>query len=266
MEYIEYSKRNEYIEDSSPIHKKDVFIITTYITKPHHPTVLKLSVSRIQLYHPDADIIILNDSQSITLEGFDSSVRIESTRYQRCGELNAYVWACEHMNEYNHFIFIHDSVLLISRILFDLEGINFRPLWYGSRCINDDTNSPEIELIISKFRLKKNSISTKIHEIRKGNGSIIFGGMAVFNKKFLEFVVHDTNFMDVAYLFNTRHLRSFFERLLYIILTDFYMISNFHSYSLCGDIFNHESAFRSCSLLQSDLCRNPFALKIWQGR
>ena len=52
---------------NTKIKNKSVFIITTYISQPYHETFLKLSTKRIQLFHPDADIIVLNDSHDVSI-------------------------------------------------------------------------------------------------------------------------------------------------------------------------------------------------------
>jgi hypothetical protein len=99
-----------------------------------------------------------------------------------------------------------------------------------------------------------------------GYGSIVFGGMAVFDRTFLDFLSEKTNLQSIAPLFNTRKLRCFFERLLYIILSEFYDITNYTAYSVCGDILNHEQVFCSSTLLNSTISKNPYIVKIWQGR
>ena len=265
MEYIQYSEINKIVTTKRIT--KSIFIVTTYLNKPHSETLLKMCVNRIQLFHPECDIIILNDSHHVTINTiFSKSVKIELTKYPRAGELNAYVWACEHKDKYKEYFFIHDSVLLINRFLIDLEGINFRGIWYASKCINDDTFSSEIDTIITKFKINNVHVTNKINTIRQGHGSIVFGSMGVFNSVFLNFLIENTNFLEIVYLFNTRKLRSFFERLIYIILSEFYDVRYFDSYSLCGDIFNHEQAFSTSCMLYNNFSNNLYALKIWQGR
>lgn len=265
MEYIQYSEINKMVTTKKIT--KSIFIVTTYLNKPHSETLLKMCVNRIQLFHPECDIVILNDSHHVTINTiFSKSVKIELTKYHRSGELNAYVWACEHKDEYKSFFFIHDSVLIINRFLVDLEGINYRGLWYASKCINDDTFGSEIDDIISKFKINNQSIQVKINTLRQGRGSIVFGSMGAFNSKFLDFLKKNTNFLDIVHLFNTRKLRSFFERLIYIILSELYDVKYFDSYSLCGDIFNHEEAFMSSCILGINFSNNLYALKVWQGR
>jgi hypothetical protein len=264
MEYLRYSEISKSLKKEIV---KNVFIITTYLNKPHSELLLKTCVKRIQLFHPESDIIILNDSHSVNISiPTTKTLKIEYTKYPQSGELNAYVWACEHKDEYKEFFFIHDSVLLINRFLVDLEGINYRGLWYSSFYINDDTRGSDIDAIVSEFKINGHPITTKINTIRQGHGSIVFGSMGVFNSKFLEFLKNNTNFLDLVSLFNTRKLRSFFERLIYIILSEFYDVKYFDSYSLCGDINNHEEAFSFTCILHTTFTNNLYALKIWQGR
>ena len=244
-----------------------VFIVTTYISQPHHETILKLCIKRIQLFHPDSDIIILNDSHTVPISISQSdTLKIINTQYHRCGEVNAYTWACENKDKYEKFYYIHDSAFLINRIVLDINTIHYRPMWYSSAHIHEDTTSPEISEIINKFTINNSNIHYRSNRIQLGYGSIVFGGMAVFDKVFLEFLLEKTNLIRIASLFKKRKLRCFFERLLYIILSDFYDITNYTSYSVCGDILNHEQVFCSSIFLNSTISRNPYLVKIWQGR
>ena len=244
-----------------------VFIVTTYISQPYHETTLKLCIKRIQLFHPDSDIVILNDSHTISISIDQTpTLRIVDTKYPRCGEVNAYIWACENKHLYQKFFYIHDSAFLINRIIHDLESIHYRPLWYSSSHIHEDTSSLEISNIIHMFKINNKDIHVRAHRMQLGYGSIVFGGMAVFDRTFLNFLSEKTNLQSIASLFNMRKLRCFFERLLYIILSEFYDITNYTSYSVCGDILNHEQVFFSNIFLNSTMSRNPYVVKIWQGR
>jgi hypothetical protein len=244
-----------------------VFIVTTYLSQPHHQSTLKQCINRIQLFHPDSDIIILNDSHSVSISINQSDhLKIIHTKYPKCGEINAYVWACENKDKYEKFHYIHDSTFLINRFSFDLSSIHFRPFWYSSVNIHEDTTSAEIDSIIHKFLLKDKDIHVRTHRLQLGYGSIVFGGMAIFDRVFLEFLINKTNLLSLAPLFNTRKLRCFFERLLYIILSEFYDITSYTSYSICGDILNHEMVFCSSVFLNSSISKNPYLVKIWQGR
>jgi hypothetical protein len=89
--------------------------------------------------------------------------------------------------------------------------------------------------------------------------------MAIFNSEFLYFLKNNTNFMELAHMFNTRHMRSFFERVLYITVYEFYN-NDIKKYSICGNIFNHKRVFKTACSLDTLSAGNPFALKIWQGR
>jgi len=244
-----------------------VFIITVYLSQPHHETTLNMCVKRIQLFHPDSDIVILNDSHSVHIDIKETeTLKILDTKYKRCGEVNAYIWACENKNSYEKFFYIHDSTFLISRITLGLESIHYRPLWYSSSHIHEDTTSSEISNIIHNFRINNKDIHLRAHRMQLGYGSIVFGGMAVFDRTFLDFLIEKTNILMIAPLFTTRKVRCFFERLLYIILSEFYDISNYTTYSVCGDIINHEQVFCSNTFLNSTISRNPYVVKIWQGR
>jgi hypothetical protein len=246
---------------------KSVFIVTTFISQPHHMTTLKLCIKRIELFHPDSEIIILNDSHSVKITISESErLKVINTSYPQCGEVNAYVWACENKYKYETFYYIHDSTFLISRINLTLESIHYRPLWYSSSHIHEDTKSHDINTIIYNFNINNKDIHQRANRLQLGYGSIVFGGMAMFDRTFLDYLENKTNFLRIAHLFNSRKLRCFFERLLYVVLSEFYDITNFSSYAICGDILNHDYVFCSSSFLNSNISNNPFAVKIWQGR
>jgi hypothetical protein len=266
MEYIYYKDISVNIEKRKK--SKSIFIITFCSTKIYHESFLKLCVDRIRLFHSDSDIVILNDSPSLEITTkFDSCVQIEKTKYKSCGEINAYVWACEHIYEYDNYIFIHDSVFLVNRINYDMQDIHFRPLWISTRFISDDTFGDDTDLILEHILIKDKKIDQdKIINIRQGNGSIVFGSMGIFNNVFVDFLRNSTNFMDIASMFHTRKLRSFFERVIYIYLSYFYDVSSFNYYAICGDILEQNYTFMLSCPLYSTYVNNSYALKVWQGR
>lgn len=247
---------NYYPTKHSIVHDT-LFIITTYCKEDYHEYLLKNCIKRIQIFHPDSDILVLNDS--------DNSISIPhiKTPYARCGEINAYVWALQNIYSYKNFIFIHDSVFLINRI--PIPPKPFSPFWYSSEDMKDNTCGDEIELFLSKYLVNNKNIQGQINKLRNNEGSIIFGSMAIFNSEFLYFLKNNTNFMELAHMFNTRHMRSFFERVLYITVYEFYN-NDIKKYSICGNIFNHKRVFKTACSLDTLSAGNPFALKIWQGR
>lgn len=266
MEYIYYKGNNIELEKESK-KQSNIFIVTFCNTKSYHETMLKICIDRIRLFHPDADIVILNDSHSYEIKTvYDKCVRIEKTKYALCGEINAYVWACEHKNEYTNYIFIHDSVFLIKRIIFNIGTLHFRPLWFVSRFKSDDTFGVDTDKIIDKIIMNAHDVQNDIIKIRNEQGHVIFGSMAMFDNSFLEYLSKSTNFLDVANMFHTRKLRSFFERVLYIFISGFYDMNNFENYFVFGDILGQQNAFYFSSPLYSTCSNNPYALKIWQGR
>ena len=84
---------------------------------------------------------------------FDSLI-IENTEHHASGECNPYVWSCKHVDEYDRFIFIHDSVILHGTIPVDMKGVHFRPLWYATPyhastgLINSDAETAILDLMI----------------------------------------------------------------------------------------------------------------------
>jgi hypothetical protein len=236
-----------YYPDKLTINNETLFIVTTYFKEPHQKYLLDTCVNRIKIFHPDSDILILNDTEV----------------QERIGEINAYLWAAEHIYSYKNFIFIHDSVFLINRL--PIPENPFSPLWYSSEDMKDNTHGEEIEVFLKKFHINNAQIYDQVNLLRNNEGSLVFGSMAVFNSEFLYFLKNNTNFLDLAHMFNSRHMRSFFERVLYIIANEFYK-TNTKQYSICGNIFNHKRVFKTACSLDSLSAGNPYALKVWQGR
>lgn len=242
-----------------------VFILTTYITNQKQSELLAASIDSIHTHHPDASIQILDDDHSKPeCVAAPSYCKIEKTKHAKCGEINGYVWAIEHKTEYDIFIYIHDSCKVRSAIPYELKGRHFRQFWYTSRCSNNDTTGAEIDSFMNIFTVSRKDCKDELELVRGGKENIIFGAMAAFDGDFLTFVETQTNFLECAYLLNTRHMRCFFERLLYIIVMKYTGGREFIKNAYCGDIFKHTDAFINQNF--SIKPNNPYLVKVWQSR
>jgi len=256
---------------------KTVVITCTHSTTDFQDELLIKSILSIKTHHPDAQMVILNDNYTKniydllkTVPGIQvDTLIIEDTEHQGAGEGNAYVWSCKHVDEYDRFIFIHDSVILHGKIPVDLKHVHFRPLWYASPfhastgLINSEAESGIVELIVD------NDIGIKLYDsiIRK-DVFVIFGCMGVWDKEFANFIRTRTNFLAVVSRFNTRRLRCMMERIIHIFFKYCHpseKLKEFSSLAICGEIFKHKNNFTNTSF-DATLANNPFALKIWQGR
>lgn len=245
---------------------RTVCILTAYQKTDFQKELLNTCVNSIREHMNTIDIVVLNDNSANPIHILDTeNVKIENTKFPRCGEVNAYVWACEHINEYDRFIFLHDSTVMLKAIPLELPN-HFRPFWYTSKYVSDNMKGKEVESFINAFTVKGELCTDIYKNLLQNRGSIVFGGMAIFDDIFVRFLANETNFLDLAHTLNTRFLRCFFERLLFIVYSKFGNASIFNASAVCGDIFNHKGAFHPGKSIHKELANNPYVLKVWQGR
>jgi hypothetical protein len=241
-------------------------IIVTYQKTEFQKELLAACIKSVTTHMKHASVIVLDDNHSSeNLPDVMPAIGLEKTKHPQCGEVNAYVWACEHRSEYDTFVFLHDSTIVLKEIPTVIPD-HFRPLWYASKCIRDNLKGGGVEDIMKEFRVKGESCDTIYQALLQNRGSIVFGGMAIFDSVFLKFVAEETNVLELAPRLNTRFLRCFFERLLFMVYSKFGDSNKFNRSALCGDIFNHRDAFHPCKTIRPELAGNPYVLKIWQGR
>jgi hypothetical protein len=258
---------------------KSIFIVTSHIHSEHQAYLLLECILSIQQHHPESDIVILHDSTNKSIvptyvvENFAVGTEKKSQywqedveeKYQRCGEVNAYVWACKHYEEYDRFIFVHDSTKLLTTLPLELpESMLFRAMWYSKNSISADTEGEAVVNIIKSFSL---NIHTPWSEIRQGggNGNVTFGAMGIFKSEFAKKLATETNFLEIANLFNVRTLRCFFERFIWCIVATWQDRSNYRNETLCGCICNHGEPFKNTHP-HAHMARNPYIVKSWVGR
>jgi hypothetical protein len=247
---------------------KSIFIITSSIRTSHQTYLLQECVGAIKQHNPESDIVVIHDcsTQSLIPELKDVKIEYTTEGYLQCGELNAYVWACKHYEEYDRFIFLHDSTKILQPIPVYLpEEILFRPIWYSSNCVSTDATGPGVDDIIKQFSL---DIQVPYQDILlKGyyGGNLVFGAMGIFTNTFAKKLATETNFVEVAKRFNRRQLRCFFERFLFCIVACWQDTTNYRHQSLCGCIFNHGNPFKNRTP-EGHAARNPYVVKCWQER
>ena len=229
-----------------------VFIVTCYTITDFQKSLLLNCVDSIHRFYPDETIQVLDDNHNAELPQLPEYCKVEKTPHPRCGEVNAYVWACKNVNKYNRYVFIHDSTQLLSKLPTELFH-HYRSFWYSSRCIDHNTTGPEIEAFIEKFTIKEKDVVKVLTYLRKKCGNLSFGAMGMWDNEYNN------------YLINTRSMRSFFERLVYIIYFYFQNPNNFVRNTISRDIIRHKNVFNNKDLNPS-CANNPYLLKIWQGR
>jgi hypothetical protein len=242
-----------------------VFIVTCYLITDFQKKLLLNCVDSIHRFYPDETIQVLDDNHSISeFPQLPEYCKVEKTIHSRCGEVNAYVWACKNINNYNRYVFIHDSTQLLSKLPTELP-YHYRAFWYSSECIDHNTRGKDIDAFIKKFKIKGKDVMSVLQVIRARRGNIAFGGMAIWDNEYNKYIIEQTNFLSVAHLLNKRPLRSFFERLVYIIYYYFQNPNNFRNDTINGNIMGHKNTFNNKDF--NPLCAgNPYLLKIWQGR
>jgi hypothetical protein len=244
---------------------KVVFIITCYTSTTEQYDMLLKCIKSVSEYHPDAAIQVLDDNDTFTdCIPVPSFCKVEKTQNPGCGEVNAYTWAIQHQLEYDHFIYIHDSCKLINRIPYRLDDKHFKQFWNVSINSHLDTNGDVIDSIMRNVHINGRDCLAELDIVRKGNGNLIFGAMAAFDRTFLQFLDTKTNFNEIAPLLKGRPLRCFFERLLYIFVWIFSNDQYFYHNTYCGHIHDHTNGFHNKSF---DIYpNNNFIVKVWQGR
>jgi hypothetical protein len=246
---------------------KSVCIITTKISNDFQVVLLNNSVKGVQKNNPETDIVILNDFSNPELLPKYEGVRVIDIEesHRGCGEVNAYVWACKNYKEYDTFVFLHDSAIVFNRIPLEMpnETTLFRTFWFSEQFINSDIYSDESAIIRTRFNL---NIGRGWGQIAQGggNGNMVFGGMGIFTQEFAR-RLSETNFLELAPIFNKRHVRSFFERFLFCIVDAFQDTKEYRKQSLCGCIFHHGYSFRNTAI-NGNVAHNPYVVKCWQGR
>ncbi len=245
-------------------------IVVSYVTSDFQETLLEKNIQSLQHHYPTAKIILLNDHHDRPLKDiFGAAVHIEPTQYPQSGEVNAYVWAATHAEDFDRFLFVHDSTIALKQLPMNLEPYHFRPVWYATP-FHTATGMLELDVQDTMSKLEINSIPglTIYQDIIKKNLYVVFGGMAVWDSTFSKFIRDKTNLLQVAGLFNTRRLRCLFERIVYVMFRECHpshKLNDFPKVSFCGDIFKHKSPFTNTSL-DPTKANNPYLLKVWQGR
>lgn len=253
--------------------EKVAIIIVSYTTNEFQRELLQKSVESAVKYHPNDTIVVLNDNHEVSIDTLlpkSQILRTELTKYPKCGEVNAFVWSCEHTDTFQKFVFLHDSVLLLNTLPLQFEkDIHFRPLWFATpHFASVGLMLQEVEDVIKDFKIGPTNGQALYQIILERFIFVVFGCMAIWDVEFCNFLRRETNFLGQAGKFNTRTLRCLFERLIYMCFAYAHpqlQFRAFPSLALCGDITNHSKAFSNSSL-EPAAAKNPYALKVWQGR
>lgn len=248
--------------------KSTVFIVTTYIKTDDQRKMLEECLQSIHTHYPNAVIQVLDDDHYkediIKVPDYCLS---EKTPLKQCGEVNAYVWAAKHKDDFDTFVYIHDSVKLINPLPLDSD-ISFRSLWYASVNIHLDINDELVDEFMCDFLIDNTNCLNELYMLRIHIGSMSFGAMGIWDRKFCDFLISRTNFLDLVHKLNTRRLRCFFERLIYILDSKYEGYQDpiiFMKKTICGDIYHHQDGFSNKSF---DIPNpgNPYVVKVWNGR
>lgn len=245
-----------------------VFIVTTYIKTNDHYTMLQECLHSIHKHHPYDEIQVLDDDHSkYELVKVPNFCKVEKTPLPQCGEVNPYYWSAKHKDEFAKFVYIHDSVKLIKPLPIESDE-SFRTLWYASTNIHLDISDELVDDFMCDLIIDKQICLEELYKLRLHIGSMSFGAMGIWDQNFCKFLVERTNFMEHANKLNVRHLRCFFERLIYIFVKKYEGFEDprvFIQKSICGDIYNHVNGF-SNKRFDLENIGNPYVVKIWNGR
>lgn len=254
---------------------KTCFIVTSYIKNYNYQLFILIKcIQSIHTHHPEADIVVLNDNYTIDLlkvltqyqELADIPFQVEKTPHERCGEVNAYVWACQHDTDYSKFVFVHDSTMVLSPLPLESCTRPFTPLWFaGKGCCSTGLRNPFSTHVFQAMRIHGQPCAKEYDIFMKNGYFVTFGCMGIWTPEFTAFLKTQTNFLDIAHLFNERGKRCLFERLATIYANVCTPVQDYSKLAVCGLIFAHKQAFRN-RVHDSTLANNPYMLKIWQGR
>jgi hypothetical protein len=253
--------------------EKKAILIVSYVTNDFQRDLLKQSIESVLKYHSMDTLVVLNDNHEEPLEKLVPSlpnVIYELTKHPKSGEVNAFVWACEHVEKYSRFVFIHDSVVLHGTIPTGLtQGSHFQSLWYAVPYhASVGLMLPEVENVMKDIMIGPTNGVQLYNIILERYIYVVFGCMGVWDREFCRFIQEKTNILEHAGRFNTRNLRCLFERIVYICFAYLHHELQFRAFpalSLCGDIMGHQKHFLNTEV-DSKLANNPYALKVWQGR
>jgi hypothetical protein len=243
---------------------KSVFIITTCIKSHDKLNMLNNCVKGIRSFHPDTDIVILKDNcdNAVWSEDELKGCKIENVLYELSGEINAYVWSIQHKDEYERFIYIHDSTYVFNTIPLEMpEGCIFRPIWHAEGYINGFRSSERTNRIIKEYN---QNIHKQFQMVIHNEGELSFGAMGIWTTDFAQ-KLSETNFLDIAGYLKTREDRCFTERFIYCVAYNWQPCDTWRKISLCGDIFKHGHPFANGSADPS-VSHNNYIVKLWCGR
>jgi hypothetical protein len=249
---------------------KKAFIILTHCSSPNHLNLLLECIKRVRIHFPRSYIYILDDHSPLDLqsnqelrsilERGDCSLHL--TKHQGAGELNPYLFALSSECHHDHFVYIHDSVMVNHP--FDVDtNHDIKILWHSKKSLFENVFSQVNQLILQNLKIQGKTLHSLLreHERQKGNFCVAFGGMAIFSKSFAQTMVDSSNLREVANLFKTRVNRCLFERILVLFIL--LLQGDRPVTSMCGDIQMHPMSFRNTNV---NLIHPGFLTKVWQGR
>ncbi len=237
---------------------KRVILIPSCVQTEFQAELLKKCLLQVRKVYNDnqTDIVVFKDNSNEYFPVLKDCIVIDAY-VKKGGEINPYIFASKNSDDYDIFIFIHDSVLLERELPEDfMQEEVFRSLWYSDKYIEHGTNIEYHENIKKIYTV----MECKIHEV-------CFGAMGIWTKEFAKFLANHTTFQSISSVFTDRKMRTFFERFLVCLVSQKQTIVTWRKRAICGNIFNHKNAFYNTDTnFREEIAGNPFALKLWQKR
>ena len=253
---------------------KTAVIITTYISNTFQEQMFLANVQSVLDHHSEDSVFILNDNHAFDVDALLrrnlmllSNITVQTTAIQGLGEAHAWLFSMQHCDEYDEFVYIHDSVIVKKKTPPLQRPV--QPLWYAPPASAYlEMHLPEVKAWVSQIRIGDWTGADMHHVILSNSVHVLFGSMARWSAEFARFLKTETNLSTALLKCNTRLLRCALERILMIAIHAGAGISHAEVPSICsaGDIFGHTHHFQNRDFKNLAKSNNEYALKVWQGR
>lgn len=246
--------------------EKAAFIVTTYCTADLHRYYLHSCLDALVTWFEGHHIYVLYSGEKPDYPQ-QQDVSFHQKEYEDAGELNPYFFVLSaECGDHPQFCFIHDSVVLkypFKSFMDDHDRDEVCILWNASSHIHQDVLLDENAMILDTFCIRGET--AREHFQRNWDSLfLVFGGMTLFTKEFSQKMMEVSNLREVAPLFQNKHHRCLWERLMSLLMIAVYGEEGaFQIPVLLGDIFLHPQAFRN---QVHDCMGSDVATKMWANR
>lgn len=237
------------------------FIVIRHVNNALTDKYWKLSYHCIRKYHPDTEIVIIDDNSNYTFVDVHFETTLHNTTiiksaYQQRGEMLPYLYLSE-KRFFDIAVILQDSVFLNKNIDLNLNpNENYKFIWEFEHDWDDDHT--EITLL---SHLTNNAGLIELYR-NKTKWKGCFGSMSVVRLSFLQKVHTNHNITNLIPHITCRAKRSCFERIIACVLqhndTNQFrgsLLGNIHKYCPWGVHWHQRKYFSHLPII-----------KVWTGR